>query len=107
MYAAEMRARTHGKVLGDNAVPMAAEEATSVDVRDDAGGWRPLDPARTYRVVTNSYLASGGDGYAVLASGAPRYDTGFGDAQAFIDYVRQRRRLRPLPSTGVTYLPAK
>jgi 5'-nucleotidase len=78
-----------------------------VDVRDDAGGWRPLDPARTYRVVTNSYLASGGDGYAVLASGAPRYDTGFGDAQAFIDYVRQRRRLRPLPSTGVTYLPAK
>ncbi|WP_338669501.1 bifunctional metallophosphatase/5'-nucleotidase [Pseudodesulfovibrio methanolicus] len=78
-----------------------------VDTLDLEGNWTPLDPARTYRVVTNSYLASGGDGYAVLKDAASSYDTGFVDAQAFIEYVRQQRMLKPLPTTGVTYIPAK
>jgi 2',3'-cyclic-nucleotide 2'-phosphodiesterase (5'-nucleotidase family) len=30
-------------------------------------GGRPLDPAATYRLATNDYLAEGGDGYAALA----------------------------------------
>jgi 2',3'-cyclic-nucleotide 2'-phosphodiesterase (5'-nucleotidase family) len=32
-------------------------------------GGAPLDPERTYRVATNSYLASGGDGYAIFRKG--------------------------------------
>ena len=34
-------------------------------------GGAPLDPARTYRLATNDFLARGGDGYAMFA-GAPR-----------------------------------
>ena len=34
-------------------------------------GDAPLDPTRTYRLATNDFLASGGDGYAMLAD-APR-----------------------------------
>ena len=83
------------------------ERVLCVDTLDNAGNWTPLDPARTYRVVTNSYLASGGDGFDILKSAATRYDTGFVDAQAFIEYVRQQRLLKPLPTTGVTYIPAK
>ncbi len=37
-------------------------------VRVTVGGV-PLDPARRYTVATNSYLARGGDGYTMLASG--------------------------------------
>jgi 5'-nucleotidase len=93
-YTADMRRPEGGRVL-------------CVDTLDKAGNWIPLDPARTYRVVTNSYLASGGDGYAVLKTVRSSYDTGFVDAQAFIRYVRQQRMLKPLPTTGVTYIPAK
>ena len=32
-------------------------------------GGKPLDMSRTYRLATNDYMASGGDGYAVLKSG--------------------------------------
>jgi len=83
------------------------ERVLFVDTLDNMGKWTPLDPARTYRVVTNSYLASGGDGFAILKSAVSSYDTGFVDAQAFIEYVRQQRMLKPLPTTGVTYIPEK
>ncbi|WP_300974284.1 bifunctional metallophosphatase/5'-nucleotidase [Sphingomonas sp. LHG3406-1] len=37
---------------------------------------RPIDPARTYRVTVNNFLASGGDGYSVLAQGRDAVDGG-------------------------------
>ncbi len=44
-----------------------------------AGGYAPIDPARLYRVVTNNFLRSGGDGYAVLRDRAiAPYDAGPG-----------------------------
>jgi 5'-nucleotidase len=82
------------------------QHITRVEVRLD-GKWRPLDPARTYRLVTNSYLARGGDGYAMLADAPGKEDTGFVDAQAFIEFVRRQKGLAPPAETGVTYVPAK
>ena len=35
-------------------------------------GGRPLDEGARYRVVTNSFMAGGGDGYALLAGAAER-----------------------------------
>jgi 5'-nucleotidase len=37
---------------------------------------KPLDPAASYRVVTNSFMASGGDNYALLREGTDRRDVG-------------------------------
>jgi 5'-nucleotidase len=37
---------------------------------------RPIDPARSYRVTVNNFLASGGDGYTVLAEGRDVVDAG-------------------------------
>jgi 5'-nucleotidase len=37
---------------------------------------RPIDPARPYRVAVNNFLASGGDGYTVLAQGTDATDAG-------------------------------
>lgn len=38
-------------------------------------GGAPLDPAKTYRVATNSFLAPGGDGHSVFERGKERTDT--------------------------------
>jgi 5'-nucleotidase len=60
----------------------------TVEIRDPDRGWIPLDPGRTYTLVTNSYLAGGGDRYSVLeASRSGRYDTGFVDAEVFMEYA--------------------
>lgn len=37
---------------------------------------RSVDPARTYRVTVNNFLASGGDGYTILAEGKNPLDAG-------------------------------
>jgi 5'-nucleotidase len=36
----------------------------------------PVDPARTYRVTVNNFLASGGDSYSVLTQGTDAVDAG-------------------------------
>jgi 5'-nucleotidase / UDP-sugar diphosphatase len=67
--------------------------ASNVEVRargtDD---WSPLNPSATYIVVTNSFLAGGGDGYATFRAARDdgrAVDTFINYAQGFIDYVVQ------------------
>lgn len=47
----------------------------------------PVDPAKVYKVACNSYLASGGDGYAVFNNKLSYYDTSLMQRDAFIDYI--------------------
>ncbi len=47
----------------------------------------PVDPAATYRITTNSFLADGGDGFTVFTQGTDRAGGG-DDLTAFIDYLR-------------------
>lgn len=65
---------------------------SNIEVRADDGTWGPIDPAATYIVVTNSFLASGQDGWttfgAVTADGRT-VDTFINYAQGFIDWVEQ------------------
>jgi 5'-nucleotidase/UDP-sugar diphosphatase len=46
----------------------------------------PIDDNKVYKVATNNYLASGGDGYTVLA-GLSGYDTGFVLADVVVEFV--------------------
>jgi 5'-nucleotidase len=46
----------------------------------------PLDPAGSYNVVANSFLASGGDNFATLAEGTDRADSGRIDLASMVDY---------------------
>jgi len=78
---------------------------TVVETLAEDGQWQPLEPAKSYRVVTNSYLAKGGDGYEVLGNAKLRTDTGFVDTEAFIEYVKKHKKLLRPKATGVTYLP--
>ena len=49
---------------------------------------KPLDPARTYRIATNSYLAAGGDGYRMLLNAVDRYDSSRFLRDVFADYLK-------------------
>ena len=44
-----------------------------------------VGPSRTYKIVTNSYLAHGGDGYTMFLS---RYDSSRFQRDVLIDYIR-------------------
>ncbi|MFP4348482.1 MAG: bifunctional metallophosphatase/5'-nucleotidase [Desulfococcaceae bacterium] len=84
------------------------ERLVSLEIRNDAGEWVPVNPDWVYRVATNAYLAGGGDGYSVLENAdGYRYDTGFVDAETFMDYVRHVGTLNAPEDTGVTYSPAE
>lgn len=47
----------------------AGQRVTAVEIGTFAAGFRPLDPAATYRVVVNDFMAGGGDGYESLKLG--------------------------------------
>ena len=75
---------------------------SDIESKDAHGVWNALDPQQSYRMAVNSYTAGGGDGYRVLKEvGGYRYDTGFVDAEIFLEYVRQRTVLEKPAETGV------
>jgi 5'-nucleotidase len=67
------------------------QRVTNVEVKDrDTGVWAPIDPSARYIVVTNSFLAGGGDGYTTFKTARDEgrvTDTFINYAQGFIDYV--------------------
>ena len=55
---------------------------------EENGEFVPLDPDRTYLVVSNNYMRSGGDGYAVFAEkGTDAYDYGPALEDVVADYL--------------------
>jgi len=46
------------------------ERALDVEVEEAPAVWKPLDPARPYRIATNNFVRRGGDGYAAFAERA-------------------------------------
>ncbi|MEJ5867373.1 ExeM/NucH family extracellular endonuclease [Pseudokineococcus sp. 5B2Z-1] len=59
----------------------------------------PIDLDATYRVATNSFLASGGDNFTTFAEGAIEL-TGLIDFDSFEAYLRERSPLSPEDYTG-------
>jgi 5'-nucleotidase/UDP-sugar diphosphatase len=53
-----------------------------------------VDPAKTYRMVINNFIASGGDGYPKLTDHKSFVDTGFVDADVLRAYVSAKSPLR-------------
>ncbi|MCW2613565.1 MAG: 5-nucleotidase protein [Frankiales bacterium] len=54
-----------------------------------------LDPAATYRIATNSFLASGGDNFRTLGTGTDRRDTGLDDLRVLVDFFRANSPVTP------------
>jgi 5'-nucleotidase len=60
-----------------------------------------LDPAATYRVTVNSFLAEGGDAFAVLTEGTNRLG-GAIDVDAFEAFFRQNSPVAPGPRNRIS-----
>ena len=67
------------------------------------GEW-PLDPNRTYRLAINDFLASGGDGYAMLQNLKRIIDTNAGPLMAgvVIEYIKQKGSIAPRVEGRIT-----
>ena len=55
-----------------------------------------LEPDATYRIVTNSFLADGGDSFSVFTEGTNRAGGG-DDLAAFVEYLRANSPVSPPP----------
>jgi 5'-nucleotidase len=63
-----------------------------------------IDPAATYRVTVNSFLATGGDGFSVLNEGTNR-TFGDDDLVALEEYFAAKSPVAPGPQNRITRLP--
>ncbi|MFI1193196.1 bifunctional metallophosphatase/5'-nucleotidase [Micromonospora sp. NPDC020750] len=64
----------------------------------------PVDPAASYRVTTNDFLANGGDGFTELAGGAGRTTAPGFDVDALVSYVGAGAPVAPGPADRITRL---
>lgn len=73
---------------------------------------RELEPTTSYSVTANSFLAAGGDNFAVFRQATDRRDTGQVDLEAMVDYMERFASGTPLSpdfaqrAVGVRYGPA-
>ena len=51
-------------------------------------GGQPLEPNNTYRIATNSYTASGGDGYPKISDHKNYVNSGYVDADVLVEYIK-------------------
>ncbi len=77
---------------------------SNLQVMDKINNWKALEMDKIYRVITNSYLASGKDGYLTFGTLSKGYDTGFDYAEAFMEYVKEKGRLDMPTETGITWI---
>ena len=72
---------------------------TRVEIVDEKGGVKPLDPEARYIVALPEYLVLGGDEFEVFTQGEHIKDPTPLDAGLLADYIRRHSPL-PTPVTG-------
>ena len=63
-----------------------------------------VDPAASYRVMVNNFLAAGGDGFTALTAGTDLF-TGGVDLDAFVAYITTHSPVAPGPMNRITLVP--
>lgn len=98
-----LKSLEHGAGRGGLLLPSSGTTYTIVrsapdgqQVRDVVVAGQPLDLKKTYRIVTNSFIAGGGDAHVLLKDAkGNRLDTGLIDADAFTDFIRKNSPIKP------------
>jgi 5'-nucleotidase len=77
--------------------PTPGVTSTTVEINPRLGGnWVAIDVGATYTVVTNSFIASGQDGYVSFLDAVNVVDTFVQYAQAFVEYATEVGTLNDL-----------
>jgi len=79
----------------DPAAEVGARVRTVEVLDPETESYAAVEVDRSYAVATSSYLAGGGDEYAVLAGVSDRYDTGWLISEAMAEYVESRGSISP------------
>ncbi len=66
-------------------------------------GEEPIELGRMYKVVTNRFLAGGGDAYTMFKD-IPQYDTGFVNASALREYIMKAGKVAPKVEGRITII---
>ena len=66
----------------------------SVEIKT-ATGYKPITKDAIYRVVTNNFLASGGDGYTIFLSASRTINLGFADYYTLAEYITAHSPINP------------
>ncbi|WP_349956274.1 5'-nucleotidase C-terminal domain-containing protein [Rhizobium sp. ZPR3] len=78
----------------------------SVDVQEGTE-FKPIDPEKTYGVVSNNYMRAGGDGYTVFAKdGKNAYDFGPNLESVVADYLGAHNPYKPYTDGRITQVAA-
>ena len=64
----------------------------------------PIEAARSYRVVANSFLSDGGDGFGAFTGGTEKYFGGL-DIDAFSSYLEQHDPYTPVATDRINVTP--
>ena len=85
----------------------AGGRIVSAEVMSD-GEFTALDPEAVYRVATNDYMRSGGDGYSILVTNAMNpYDQGSPLDQVVADYMAANSPLSAALEGRITHQAAE
>ncbi len=66
------------------------------------GTWKPVQKEKVYRVLVNSWLASGGDGYYVFNKAQSKKDTTFRIVDLLAFYVKKHSPIKPVTEGRIT-----
>ncbi|PDT31681.1 multifunctional 2',3'-cyclic-nucleotide 2'-phosphodiesterase/5'-nucleotidase/3'-nucleotidase [Rhizobium sp. L9] len=77
----------------DQSKPVGSR-VSDVQVKE-GDNFAPIDPAKTYKIATNNFMRSGGDGYSIFKEGKNAYDYGPDLADVTADYVAAHSPYKP------------
>jgi 5'-nucleotidase len=81
---------------GTGADPCAGTKVDGITI-----GGTPVDPAATYRITVNSFIAGGGDGFSVATQGTNDF-VGGADVDALTAYLGANRPVAPPATDRIT-----
>lgn len=83
--------------------PKAPAGSRVSDVMVGAGdSWAPIDPAATYKVVSNNYVRTGGDGFSMFVDAENAYDFGPDLADVTAEYMAKTGPYTPMTDGRIT-----
>ncbi|PTE15531.1 bifunctional metallophosphatase/5'-nucleotidase [Pseudogemmobacter blasticus] len=89
------------KYTFDPAAPAGAR-VSDVLVQGADGTWGPIDPAATYKLVSNNYVRGGGDGFKMFVNAANAYDFGPDLADVTAEYMAKVGPYTPYTDGRIT-----
>ncbi|GHC47695.1 bifunctional metallophosphatase/5'-nucleotidase [Neogemmobacter tilapiae] len=80
----------------------AGSRISDVQVLIGGDAWGPIDPAATYKLVSNNYVRGGGDGFKMFVGAANAYDFGPDLADVVAEYLAKVGPYAPIVDGRIT-----